>query len=89
MTGATPDELVQLRRHEMPAGTDYLWDWFIRLGHTRPPGFGLAAISEQELYCFFRNRNFLPTRWELDMLVRMDKTMRDASSDDKPQDDEE
>jgi hypothetical protein len=84
MTGATPDELVQLRRHELPPGTDYLWEWFIRLSNTRTPGFGVAPISEHELYSFFRNRNIVPTRWELDLLVRMDKTMRDATADDKP-----
>jgi hypothetical protein len=83
MTGATPDELIELRSHVLPPGTDYLWEWFIRLSSTRPPGFGLSAISEAELQAFFNNRKITPTPWEFELLVRMDKTLRDASSDDK------
>jgi hypothetical protein len=85
MTGVAPDELVELRSHELPPGTDYLWEWFSRLSSTRTPGFGLAAITETELCSFFRNRQIVPTRWEFDLLVRMDKTLREASDDDKPQ----
>lgn len=82
MTGVPPEELVELQRHAMPPGTDYLWEWFLRLSSTRSSGFGVAAISEHELRSFFLNRNLVPTRWELDVLIRMDKAMRDASSDD-------
>jgi len=89
MTGVAPEELVQLRSHQMPTGTDYLWDWFIRLSSTRAAGFGVSAISELELRAFFSNRNIVPTSWELDTLIRMDRTMREASSDDKKRPDEE
>jgi len=84
MTGVAPDELTELRSHVLPPGTDYLWEWFIRLSSTRTPGFGgFAAISEAELRAFFANRNIEPTPWEFDTLVRMDKALRDASADDE------
>jgi len=89
MTGVAPEELVELRSHEMPPGTDYLWEWFMRLSSTRASGFGVSAISELELRAFFSNRNIVPTRWELDLLIRMDRTMREASADDKKQSNEE
>jgi hypothetical protein len=89
MTGVAPDELVEIRSHELPVGTDYLWEWFLRLSSTRTPGFGVAAISEHELHAFFANRHIVPTQWELDLLIRMDKIMRDASSDDKAKPEED
>ena len=85
MTGAPPEELIELRSYQMPCGTDYLWEWFVRLSSTRTPGFGVSAISELELRAFFSNRNIVPTPWELDTLIRMDRTTRDVSTDDKPQ----
>jgi hypothetical protein len=89
MTGAVPDELAELRSHVLPPGTDYLWEWFMRLNSTRPVGFGTSAISETELQAFFNNRKITPTPWEIDMLVRMDRTMREAASDDAPRPDDE
>jgi hypothetical protein len=90
MTGAAPDELIELRSHQMPCGTDYLWEWFLRLSSTRASGFGVSAISELELRAFFSNRSIVPTQWELDTLIRMDRTAREASVEDKkPQSDVE
>jgi len=88
MTGAAPDELVELRSHVLPPGTDYLWEWFTRLSSTRTPGFGFAAITETELQAFFNNRHITPTLWEFDLLVRMDRALRDASADEKQQEQE-
>lgn len=74
----------------MPAGTDYLWEWFIRLTSTRVPGLGgMAAISELELQAFFYNRNLVPTQWELAVLIRMDKALREATSEAKQEPDAE
>jgi hypothetical protein len=84
MTGVAPDELVELRSYELPAGTEYLWEWFLRLGSTRTPGFGFASITEQEFRAFFQNRGISPTRWELDLLIRMDRTVRDAEDKSEP-----
>jgi hypothetical protein len=85
MTGVPPDELVQIRKWSMPPGTDYLWEWFLRLSSTRMQGFGVAAISEHELQAFFSNRQLTPTSWEFNTLIRMDKALRDADDDDKKQ----
>ena len=89
MNGVPPDELVAIRKWSMPPGTDYLWEWFIRLSSTRTPGFGLAAITEHELQAFFNNRSIIPTSWELDVLIRMDRTMRDARDKDEQPDESE
>lgn len=81
MNGVPPEELIELRSHELPAGCEYLWDWFVRLNATRPVGFGEGAITEAELRAFFANRQLEPTAWELDLLVRMDAARRAALDD--------
>lgn len=90
MNGVPPEELIELRSHELPCGSEYLWDWFLRLNATRSNGFASGPISETELHSFFANRRLEPTAWELNVLVRMDDaTQKVGDKDPAPEGEEE
>lgn len=66
---------------DCPAGLEYLWGWFLRLHSTRPPGFGVSAISEQEIGWFFRNRGIQPESWEIDLIAQLDALALELAAD--------
>lgn len=56
-----------------------VWSWFMRLNQSRASGgFGVSAISHQEMLAFFTLESIWPESWELELLRAFDRVALDA-----------
>lgn len=59
---------------QCPAGCEAVWRAFVQIGRSRPAGFGVSAISLQEIESWQRLYGVQMTPWELDLLLDIDAT---------------
>lgn len=52
-----------------------LWELFLDLNSSRPPGMGAAGIPLTEIEAWCRLRRISLNDWELDMLIALDKAV--------------
>lgn len=52
-----------------------LWELFLDLNSSRPPGMGASGIPLTEVEAWCRLRDVRLTDWELDVLIGMDKVV--------------
>lgn len=67
-TGRIDDRLF----NECPKEVRAIWETFTQIGRSRPSGFGVSAVSLQEIESWQRLYGVRLTAWELDTIIELD-----------------
>ena len=80
-------ELEEKETPKLPESAYLVWSWFMRLNQCRASGgFGVSAISHQEMLAFFTLEDTWPESWELDLLRAFDRVAMEAFAEQQKKD---